>query len=58
MVTNSYLARGGDSFAVFTGGRNAVNTGILDREALAAHLRAQSPLSAKGFVPDRIVRTR
>jgi 2',3'-cyclic-nucleotide 2'-phosphodiesterase (5'-nucleotidase family) len=55
VVTNSYLARGGDSYTTFCEGANVTNTGIIDREALADYIRAHSPISSDGFTPSRLV---
>jgi 2',3'-cyclic-nucleotide 2'-phosphodiesterase (5'-nucleotidase family) len=50
IVTNSFLADGGDSFSVFTEGTNRVNWGE-DLAALIAYLGQNSPVSPP---PDRI----
>ncbi|MCX6356372.1 MAG: bifunctional UDP-sugar hydrolase/5'-nucleotidase [Candidatus Aureabacteria bacterium] len=55
VVTNSFLAQGGDGFTVFCEGREVRNSGVLDRDAMADYIRAHSPLSAEGFAPQRIV---
>jgi len=55
VATNSFLAKGGDSYATFLEGRDVKDTGILDRDALAEHLSARSPLSSEGFVPTRLI---
>lgn len=55
VTTNSFLSQGGDSYATFLEGRDATNTGILDRDALADYLRAHSPLSTEGFAPTRLI---
>lgn len=55
VVTNSFLAQGGDSYATFLEGRDTANTGILDRDAFAEYLRAHSPLDAPASSPTRLV---
>ena len=55
VATNSYLSQGGDSYATFLEGREVTNTGILDRDAFAEHLRARSPVSAEGLAPPRLI---
>ena len=55
VVTNSYLAMGGDSYTTFRQGTNVSNTGISDRDALVDYIRTHSPISAEGFAPSRLV---
>lgn len=55
VVTNSYLAMGGDSYTTFLQGVDARNTGVIDRDALADYIRARSPISCEGFTPSRLV---
>lgn len=55
VVTNSYLAMGGDSYTTFLQGTNVSNTGIIDRDALVDYIRAHSPISCEGFTPSRLV---
>lgn len=55
VVTNSYLAKGGDSYSTFLQGADVSNTGIIDRDALADYIRAHSPISCEGFTPSRLV---
>ena len=50
IVTNSFLADGGDSFSVFTEGTNRLNLGD-DLAAFVDYLTANSPVSPP---PDRI----
>lgn len=44
VATFSFLATGGDNFRAFTKGR-FVDTGLVDRDAWIAYLRAESPVS-------------
>lgn len=44
VATFSFLAAGGDNFRAFTQGRS-VDTGLVDRDAWIAYLRAESPLT-------------
>ncbi|RJX32030.1 MAG: bifunctional metallophosphatase/5'-nucleotidase [Oxalobacter sp.] len=44
VTVNSFLAEGGDNFTVFESG-SGEQDGMVDREALAAYLRAHQPLS-------------
>jgi len=46
--TFSFLVTGGDNFRIFTSGKNAKDSGLVDREGWTAHLTAQSP-SAPDF---------
>lgn len=55
VVTNSYLAMGGDYYKTFTRGENVLNTAILDRDALNDYIRDHSPLSSGGFRPSRLI---
>jgi 5'-nucleotidase len=55
VTVNSFLANGGDGFAVFTEGRDRV-VGMGDVEALEAHVRAVSPRA--GPPAGRITRRR
>lgn len=55
VTTNSFLSQGGDSYATFLEGRDVVNSGILDRDALADYLRAHSPISPEGSSPTRLI---
>ncbi|MFJ3959029.1 ExeM/NucH family extracellular endonuclease [Arthrobacter sp. NPDC090010] len=43
--TFSFLATGGDNFRVFTQGTNTRDSGLVDRDAWMAYLKANSPLS-------------
>ena len=45
ITVNSFLAGGGDGFTVLRAGTNAV-TGVIDLDALTAHLGERSPLAA------------
>ena len=45
VATNSFLSRGGDGFMTFRDGRHRRSTGVLFRDALAADLRARTPLT-------------
>jgi len=55
VVTNSYLAQGGDSYTTFCQALNVCNTGIMDRDALSNYIRARSPISSEGFIPSRLI---
>jgi 5'-nucleotidase/UDP-sugar diphosphatase len=55
VVTNSYLAQGGDFYSTFLEAHDVLNTGILDRDALNHYIRSHSPLSAEGFKPTRLL---
>jgi 2',3'-cyclic-nucleotide 2'-phosphodiesterase (5'-nucleotidase family) len=55
VVTNSYLAKGGDSYTTFRQGADVRNTGIIDRDALADYIRVHSPISSEGFTPTRLI---
>ncbi|MGQ0612169.1 MAG: bifunctional metallophosphatase/5'-nucleotidase [Planctomycetaceae bacterium] len=45
VATNSFLAAGGDDYGPFRDGRKVRTTGLLLRDAIAADLRARSPLT-------------
>lgn len=53
VVTNNFLAGGGDGYAVFQEAKDKVVLGFVDAEVLADYLRAHSPVSPK--VEGRIV---
>jgi 2',3'-cyclic-nucleotide 2'-phosphodiesterase (5'-nucleotidase family) len=55
VVTNSYLAAGGDNYVLFREARDVTSTGILDRDTLSAYIRARSPLSPEKFRPSRMI---
>lgn len=54
VVTNNFLAGGGDGYAVFAEAKEQVVLGFIDAEVLASYLRAHSPVSPE--VEGRIVR--
>ena len=45
IVTNAFLAAGGDNFTVMATGTNLVDTKVLDLDAFIAYFRANSPVS-------------
>ena len=45
IVTNSFLAAGGDNFTVMATGANIKDTKMLDLEAFIAYFKANSPVS-------------
>ena len=47
VATNSFLAKGGDMFSTFRKGREIVNTGIIDRDAVVAYFKNHSPVKAQ-----------
>lgn len=53
VVTNNFLAGGGDGYAVFAEAKERVVLGFIDAEVLADYLRAHSPVSPE--VEGRIV---
>ncbi|MCX7750709.1 MAG: 5'-nucleotidase C-terminal domain-containing protein [Candidatus Bipolaricaulota bacterium] len=53
VVTNNFLAGGGDGYAVFTEAKEKVVLGFVDAEVLAEYLRAHSPVNPQ--VEGRIV---
>lgn len=53
VVTNNFLAGGGDGYTVFTEATEKVVLGFVDAEVLAEHLRARSPVSPE--VEGRII---
>ncbi|MCX6339626.1 MAG: bifunctional UDP-sugar hydrolase/5'-nucleotidase [Candidatus Aureabacteria bacterium] len=55
VVTNSYLAQGGDSYTTFCQALNVCNTGITDVDALSNYIRARSPISSERFTPSRLI---
>jgi len=55
VVTNSYLAQGGDSYTTFCQAKDVCNTGIMDMDALNDYIRAHSPISSEGFTPSRLM---
>jgi 2',3'-cyclic-nucleotide 2'-phosphodiesterase (5'-nucleotidase family) len=54
VVTNNYLAQGGDGYTVFTEGTNYVNLGYIDCETLAQYITASSPVHPQ--IEGRILR--
>ncbi|MCX6354843.1 MAG: bifunctional UDP-sugar hydrolase/5'-nucleotidase [Candidatus Aureabacteria bacterium] len=55
VVTNSFLAKGGDNFTTFCEGREVVNSGVIDLNAMSDYMRSHSPLSAEAFRLDRLI---
>ena len=45
VATNSFLATGGDSFVVFTEGKNSKDTGLSDLDAWTDYIKAETPIS-------------
>lgn len=54
LVTNSFLARGGDGYEMFREAKNVWNLGFVDYEVLAEYIQAHSPVAPQ--VEGRIVR--
>lgn len=55
VVTNSFLAKGGDGLYIFLGGKNRKDTGILLRDAVTEHIKKISPLKPAEFNSTRII---
>lgn len=54
VVTNNFLAQGGDGYEMFKAAKNVWNLGFVDYEVLAEYIQAHSPVAPK--VEARIVR--
>ncbi len=55
VVTNSFLAKGGDYYQTFRESKELRNAGVLDRDALNSYIRSHSPLTAEGFRPTHLI---
>ncbi len=53
IATNSFVAKGGDDFSIFTQGKEIRDTGIIDRDAQLLFVKKYSPLKAQ--IENRIV---
>lgn len=53
VVTNNFLAQGGDGYTVFQKGSNFINLGFVDYDVLKEYIQTHSPVDAK--VEGRIV---
>lgn len=47
VVTNNFLAQGGDGYTVFQKGTNIINLGFVDYEVLREYIQAHSPVEPK-----------
>ncbi len=54
IVTNNFLAQGGDGYTVFQKGTNFINLGFVDYEVLREYIQKNSPVNPK--IEGRIIR--
>jgi 5'-nucleotidase/UDP-sugar diphosphatase len=54
VVTNNFLAQGGDGYEMFKAAKNVWNLGFVDHDVLAEYIQAHSPVAPK--VEGRIIR--
>jgi 5'-nucleotidase len=54
VVTNSFMVTGGDGYSVFTQGKNKIDTGLLQADAVIDYIVAKSPITLQ--VEGRIVK--
>lgn len=47
LVTNNFMATGGDGYSVFTQGKKVYNSGLLMADALADYIKLNSPVNPK-----------
>ena len=55
VVTNNFLAQGGDGMYIFLQGKNIKDTGLLLRNIVVDYLQKKIPLDPTNFKPNRII---